>query len=190
MANRTHAARLEAQREIESRPENFTTRYLRRLISERPYILAALYNHGGSIITAGVSLDLSGTIEYSSQIGNDYHLDLLEAEQVVVHDLNAQQRSALLAWALGVDDRVAAEQLHIKPGALRKRRQRGVETLQKRLDDGEQSGRFSNGYVAGGSQETEQKFETSGDSGRKALGPRAEEGDSVVGDSSEDQRKT
>ena len=86
-------------------------------------------------------MDLEGRESYTSQIGNDFHLDLINAEDVVVHDLNGQQRVALLRWADGItDEAISTEQLgKVKPGALRKRRQRAIESLQERLNDGEPS---------------------------------------------------
>lgn len=123
--------------EIYAHPVNYTTGYLRRLIAERPYIRAALYNHGGSIITSGISLDLEGQDVYTSQIGNDYHLDLVEAEEIIAKQMTGDQRKVLLAWAEGVEDDLAAELMRIRPGALRKRRQRAAERLVEKMSGDE-----------------------------------------------------
>src|SRR5688572_30625410 len=103
MADRdsTRNTRAIVYEEVDSRPENYTTQYLRRLIAERAYIRAALYNHGGSIITHGSSLDLEGQDVYTSQIGNDFHLDLIEAENIMAHEMPKQQRDTLLQWSEG-----------------------------------------------------------------------------------------
>lgn len=86
------------------------------------------------MITHGISLDLEGQDVYSSQIGNDYHLDLIEAERIILVELNGQQRQALLEWASGVNEEQSADLMRIKPSALRKRRQRAVEKLTEGME--------------------------------------------------------
>jgi hypothetical protein len=115
------------------------------LIAERPYIRAALYNHGGSIITHGASLDLEGQDVYTSQIGNDFHLDLVEAERQLLTDMSKGQRDALISWADGIDETIAADLMRVKPSALRKRRQRAVERLQESMTDEPKVGGRSGG---------------------------------------------
>lgn len=139
------STRSAVQEEIGSHPVNYTTGYLRRLIAERDYIRSALYNHGGSIITHGASLDLEGQDVYTSKIGNDYHLDLVEAERIIVSELNLPHRQALLAWADNVEDDIAAELMRIKPSALRKRRQRAAERVLESMGNVEQDARGSSG---------------------------------------------
>lgn len=126
--------------EIGSHPDNYTTAYLRRLIAERAYIRAALYNHGGSIITRGVSLDLEGQDQYTSQIGNDYHLDLVTAEDIIVDDMPKEQRDTLMQWAEGVDEKTANELARStaqpKSRVVHMRRKRAIERLTERMQDG------------------------------------------------------
>lgn len=128
------------QDEITSHPVNYTTAYLRRLIAERSYIRAALYNHGGSIITRGVSLDLEGQDQYTSQIGNDYHLDLVTAEDIIGTDMPKEQRDTLLQWAEGVDEKTANELARStaqpKSRVVHMRRKRAIERLTERMQDG------------------------------------------------------
>jgi hypothetical protein len=130
--------------EISSHPVNYTTAYLRRLIAERAYIRAALYNHGGSIITRGVSLDLEGQDQYTSQIGNDYHLDLVSAEDIIAHDMPKEQRDTLMQWADGVDEKTANELARStsapKSRVVHMRRKRALERLTEQMQDGEQLG--------------------------------------------------
>lgn len=155
MDNRTSTRRATEQ-EINSHPVNYTTGYLRRLIAERPYIRAALYNHGGSIITNGASLDLEGQDVYTSQIGNDYHLDLVETERIIMVELNGDQRKVLLMWAENIEDDLAAELMRIKPGALRKRRQRAAERVVERMSGDEIVGRTSGRDTATVQQDSQQ----------------------------------
>lgn len=131
-------------KQIGSHPDNYTTAYLRRLIAERAYIRAALYNHGGSIITRGVSLDLEGQDQYTSQIGNDYHLDLVTAEDIMASEMPKEQRDTLLQWAEGVDEKTANELARStaqpKSRVMHMRRKRALERLTKRMEDGELGG--------------------------------------------------
>lgn len=140
------------KKEIDAHPVNYTTAYLRRLIAERPYIRAALYNHGGSIITHGVSLDLEGQDVYTSQIGNDFHLDLVEAEEIILTDMSAQQRDTLIDWAEGINEKMAADLMRLKTRVLHMRRKRAVDRLQERMNDGQLGG--SSGSAAEGVRES------------------------------------
>lgn len=148
MDNRDSARRVNTAQavneEITSHPVNYTTAYLRRLIAERAYIRAALYNHGGSIITRGVSLDLEGQDQYTSQIGNDYHLDLVTAEDIMSNEMPAQQRDTLLQWAEGIDEKTANELARStaqpKSRVMHMRRKRALERLTKRMENGEPNG--------------------------------------------------
>jgi hypothetical protein len=130
--------------QIDRRPENYTTQYLRRLIAERAYIRAALYNHGGSIITHGSSLDLEGQDVYTSQIGNDFHLDLVEAEKIIAHDMSQQQRDTLMEWSLGVDERTANDLVRAtnepRSRVIHMRRKRAIARLTEKMQDGELGG--------------------------------------------------
>lgn len=144
MDNRVSTRRIKTRevvnKEVDAHPVNYTTAYLRRLIAERPYIRAALYNHGGSIITHGVSLDLEGQDVYTSQIGNDFHLDLVEAEEIILTDMSKQQRDTLIDWADGINEKMAADLMRLKTRVLHMRRKRAVDRLQERMEDGQLGG--------------------------------------------------
>ncbi len=136
---------------------SYTTQYLRRLIAERAYIRAALYNHGGSIITHGSSLDLEGQDVYTSQIGNDFHLDLIEAENVMVIELSKEQRDTLLEWSLGVDERTANDLVRAtnepRSRVIHMRRKRAIERLTEKMKDDGQSRGTSGGVTSGVGEE-------------------------------------
>ena len=153
--------------EIDSHPVNYTTAYLRRLIAERAYIRAALYNHGGSIITRGVSLDLEGQDQYTSQIGNDYHLDLVAAEDIIANDMSKEQQDTLIQWAEGVDEKTANELARStranKSRVVHMRRKRALDRLTERMQDGE-LGRNSGELPTGSRQEAGHEPAGNGDS--------------------------
>lgn len=98
----------------------WTTHYLKKLLIERHAIRAALEHPGGSIITAGPAqaADVNELPSYSGVIGNDYHLDLIEAESVV-NSLEVRDRIELLAWCDGLSPREAAQWANIKGGKVR-----------------------------------------------------------------------
>ena len=125
----------------------FATRYMRRLIADRDYIRSAVLNPGGSVILTGVTRDLEGTDEYSAQIGNDYHLDLLTAELEITnncpvhHDapkFTAKQIAVLMDWAsnLSQEEAELSGLTTQTPGALRRYRHHTVAKVSKRLTDG------------------------------------------------------
>lgn len=109
----------------------WTTAYLKRLLVERHFIRASLENPGGSIIaTATRKLETDSLTPYSSDIGNDFHLDLLDAEDEV-NDLDAIERKRLLAWCDGLSPQVAAEFASVRPGRVRKNQR----TIKKMVED-------------------------------------------------------
>ena len=112
----------------EERAVRYTPAYLRRLLIERHVIRARLVNPGGSVILFGVAASVEQPNDYSAVVGNDFHLDLIEAEQVV-SELPVEQQRALLAWADGLSSKQAAEYLGVRPSALRKRRSRAMDTV-------------------------------------------------------------
>jgi len=99
---------------------NWTSHYLKKLLIERHAIRAALEHPGGSIITAGPAqaADVNELPSYSGVIGNDYHLDLIEAEKVV-NKLEARDRIELLAWCDGLSPSEASQWANIKGGKVR-----------------------------------------------------------------------
>lgn len=116
----------------------WTTAYLKRLLIERHGIRAALENPGGSVITSAVrKVETDSQNPYSPVIGNDFHLDLLDAESEV-NTLDAIERARLLAWCDGLSAQVAAEFASVRPGSIR-RRQRTIKKLVEEHNGGENS---------------------------------------------------
>jgi hypothetical protein len=109
----------------------WTPDYLKKLLIERHNIRAAIENPGGSVITAGAAqaADADNLPSYSSVIGNDFHLDLLEAEREV-NTLELTDRIELLAWCDGLTPKQAAQWANIKGGHIRKS---GNNPARKRL---------------------------------------------------------
>lgn len=104
-------------------------------------------NPGGSVILTGVTRDLEGSDEYSAQIGNDYHLDLLTAELEITNNcpvhseypFTAIQIDALLGWAEKLTDEEASRSgLKTQtPGAFRRSRNHAVTKVTKRMTSDE-----------------------------------------------------
>lgn len=113
-----------------------TPEYNKRLLIERPYIYAALHNQGASIVLHGAAATTDAVSNYSSVIGNDYHLDLIELDTVLKEDFSKEERDALESWSSGMSSSQAAYYQDIKPTSIRKRRQRALEKLTERLKDG------------------------------------------------------
>lgn len=101
----------------------WTSHYLKKLLIERHAIRAALEHPGGSIITAGPAqaADADNLPSYSPIIGNDFHLDLLEAEREVSRSLQKRDRMELLAWCDGLSPKEAAQWANIKGGKVKSR---------------------------------------------------------------------
>lgn len=111
----------------------WTTTYLKSLLIERHNIRAALENPGGSIIAGGVAqaADADQLPSHSSVMGNDAHLDLLEAE-LEVNTLELQDRIELLAWCDGLTPKEAAQFSNVHGGAI-KPRSSSTQASRKRL---------------------------------------------------------
>jgi len=116
---------------------------MKKLLIERHGIRAALENPGDSVILtmSSAAADANDVFEmYSSVIGNDFHLDLLTAEQEV-NQLEVQDRIELLAWCDGMSPKEAAQWANTKGGrvrttgkhAARKRLQRTVQAVAKAI---------------------------------------------------------
>ena len=106
--------------------------YFRKLLIERPYIRAALENPGGSII-----LLTHNNVEQqhvSTICGNEAHLDLMEAEDVL-RAMPKEQAKVLLRWSSGLTTEQAASLQGITKAALRKRRSRAVREAVKAMSD-------------------------------------------------------
>jgi hypothetical protein len=118
----------------------YTSQYVKRLLAESVYIYAKLTNPGGSVILTSTGLiDADRGYEYSSGIGNPFHLDLIElSEQMKV--LSKVEREALVTWAMGLTAFEAAQYLHATGGVnlernVQKRRERGYKHLTKVINE-------------------------------------------------------
>jgi DNA-directed RNA polymerase specialized sigma24 family protein len=100
----------------------WASHYLKKLLIERHAIRAALEHPGGSVITAGPAraADADELPSYSPVIGNDFHLDLLQAEQEIA-TLQKRDRIELLAWCDGLSPKEAAQWANINGGKIRSR---------------------------------------------------------------------
>ncbi len=116
-------------------PTVWTSRYLKRLLLERPKIRAKLENPGGSIILGATTAahTMHGP-QYSSSVGNDFHLDLIEAE-VEYAGLQKGDQLALARWVDSLPERLEDEFRDTKPGQI-KARQRAAQRLVTKLNDG------------------------------------------------------
>src|SRR6266568_638887 len=103
--------------------------YLKRLLIDRHYIRARIDNPGGSVIMgAAQRVELEATNQYSTVLGNDYHLDLLEAEKTL-SELPGDEQFRLLRWCDSLPPQIAAEfaqKIVARRPGPRKRRADGV----------------------------------------------------------------
>ena len=114
----------------------YTNEYVRRLLLERYHIRAKLENPGGSVIlTASALPDVErGGIEYSSEIGNSFHLDLIEVEDQM-SDLPKGMQDEIVDWIDGMSSQQAAYYYSAKGGVtIRQRRRRAIERMVKELN--------------------------------------------------------
>lgn len=119
----------------EPKSVRWTTAYLKRLLIERHAIRAKLENPGGSVIVSSArKAETDATTDYSAVIGNDYHLDLLDAE-LVVNELPVLERLRLLLWCDGLNPTEAAQFASVRPAALRKSRERTSKKIVEQLND-------------------------------------------------------
>ena len=126
---------------IEPDEIRFTPEYVKRLLVERHPIYAKLYNPGGSVILKSSDVvDHDRPLGYSTQIGNSFHLDLIELAkelQDAVDEgvITRSEVKAMLTWADGMTSAQAANYLHATGSSnVRKLRERGKKKLQERLD--------------------------------------------------------
>ena len=158
----------EALRELREayEPEvvGISPQYLRRLIIEEPYIRARLENPGGSVVL--IPSSNPDQVSYGTHIGNDMHLDLIRAEQILEDEFSKGEQDTLREWAAGFTSQQAAEYNSVKGGTIRKRRERVIEKLETRLN-GESRG-SSNGDTAHSGTDEGQQSPQAGDSGREA----------------------
>ena len=102
----------------------WTTRYLKRLLIERSAIRARLENPGGSIILmATEQLDAS---PFTPVVGNDFHLDLIEAEEEL-NKLPVSDRYAILDWVQSLTPAQVEEYIDSRGPVKRRSVQRQAE---------------------------------------------------------------
>jgi hypothetical protein len=119
----------------------FTPEYVKMLLVEARYVYARLYNPGGSVILRATDIvDHDRPLGYSTQIGNAFHLDLIELakelqDAVDEGTITRSEVNAMLTWANGLTSQQAANYLHATgSSSVRKLRERGKKKLQERLD--------------------------------------------------------
>jgi hypothetical protein len=145
------------------------TRYLRRLIIERPYIRARLENPGGSILLMPTSNP--DQVSYGAAIGNDAHLDLIEADMVLEREFSQGERDTFEQWAAGFTSEQAADYNRVKSGPIiRKRRQRVLDKMEDRLGQSFLGG-TGDGHAQGVSPDKRVEPEEAGDTRREASAP-------------------
>lgn len=118
----------------------WTTRYLKRLLMERSAIRARLENPGGSIILmASEQLDNN---PYTPVMGNDFHLDLIEAEEVI-NSLPVTDRIALLDWVHSLTPAQAEDYIRargpVQRRSIQRQAERKAEVVVEALNDREES---------------------------------------------------
>jgi hypothetical protein len=116
----------------------WTTDYLKRLLIERDDIRSALVNPGASILlNRAARVGIESQYAYSNVIGNDFHLDLIEAEKAVA-GLPKADRDALMAWVDGLTSQQAANFYGVRPGAIRVRQHRAARRVTEALNEGQE----------------------------------------------------
>lgn len=118
----------------------WTTRYLKRLLIERSSIRARLENPGGSIIL--MATEQLTQSPYTPVVGNDFHLDLIEAEEAV-NELPIGDRIAILDWVQGLTPAQIEEYLDtrgpVKRRSMQRQAERKAEVIAETLNDREES---------------------------------------------------
>ena len=130
-----------------------------------------------------------GGLEYSSEIGNSFHLDLMEIEEQLA-ELPKGMVDTLLTYMDGMNSRQAAYYLNARGGvSIRKRRESAMKRLMGNLngdrpDGSEDAGRPSDGVTPSGRQGESHNPLSGGDSGQASA-----VGDSEAGDTLQHDRK-
>jgi hypothetical protein len=118
---------------------DWTTDYLKRLLVERDAIRAALYSPGASILLNRADrVGVEAQYSYSNVIGNDFHLDLIEAEKAVAA-LPKADRDALMAWVDGLTSQQASYFYGVRPGAIRVRQHRAARRVTEALNEAQEA---------------------------------------------------
>jgi hypothetical protein len=123
----------------------YTNDYVKRLIIEFHYIYARLLNPGASIILRGTAASTEQGEQYSTEIGSSFHLDLIELQREL-RKLPANERKALITWALGLSSQQASVFLGARGAVrIRKRQERGKKALVKGLNEPRDGGTLARG---------------------------------------------
>lgn len=86
-------------------------------------------------------VDHDRPVGYSTEIGNSFHLDLIQLEiqfdaLVKSKELSRQEVLALISWADGLTAQQAADYIHAKGAiSVRKQRSRGTRKLTESLNE-------------------------------------------------------
>jgi DNA-binding NarL/FixJ family response regulator len=116
----------------------FTTKYIRKLIVEAPYIYERLYNPSGSIILHQHMQTPSYMTQYSTSIGNSFHNDLIDVSIILKERFTKEEIKVIYDWATGLNSKQAADYYGVTGNVVRKRRQRIVHKLRREIDGYEQ----------------------------------------------------
>ena len=122
----------------EPRSLRFTTKYIRKLIVEAPYIYERLYNPSGSIILHQHMMTPTYSTQYSTSIGNSFHNDLIDVSIILKERFTKEEIKVIYDWATGLNSKQAADYYGVTGNVVRKRRQRIVHKLRREIDGQEQ----------------------------------------------------
>jgi hypothetical protein len=117
----------------EPRALRLTSKYIRRLIVEAPYIYERLYNPSGSIILQQHMTTPSYMTNYSTSIGNSFHNDLIDVSIILKERFSKEERRLIYDWAIGLNSKQAADYYGVTGNVIRKRRQRVVKKLRSEM---------------------------------------------------------
>lgn len=116
----------------------FTSKYIRKLIIESPYIYEKLYNPSGSIILQQYASNNANQTNYSTSIGNVFHNDLIDVSIILKEKFSKDEIRLIYDWALGLNSKQASFYYGVTGNVVRKRRQRVIQKLKKEIDGQEQ----------------------------------------------------
>ena len=104
----------------------YTTEYFIKLLIERHAIRSALLAPAAVLLRGTLATTEEVNHKYPTEVGNNIHLDLLDAESIV-NRLPLDQRRALMEWVDGMSSGESARFSAVKPSTIRKRRERAKE---------------------------------------------------------------
>lgn len=128
---------MEEEKVVNTEPQvlRFTSKYIRKLIVEAPYIYERLYNPSGSIILHQHATTPSYMTSYSTSIGNSFHNDLIDVSIILNKNFSQEERRLIYDWAMGLNSKQAADYYGVTGNVVRKRRQRVVKKLRSQIDE-------------------------------------------------------